>query len=51
MRGGHRIFDADTHVIEPVEPIEAHLTAAGRGRLAAAGDLVQRGPAQAGMSR
>jgi len=51
MRNGYRIFDADTHVIEPVEPIEAHLTAAGRARLAAAGEAVQRGPAKAGMSR
>jgi predicted TIM-barrel fold metal-dependent hydrolase len=51
MRGGLRIFDADTHVIEPAEPIEAHLTAQGRARLAAAGDAVQRGPAKAGMSR
>jgi uncharacterized protein len=51
MRGGLRIFDADTHIIEPVEPIEAYLPAAARARLAAAGDLVQRGPAKAGMSR
>jgi len=51
MRNGYRIFDADTHVIEPVEPIEAHLTAAGRACLAAAGDAIQRGPAKAGMSR
>src|SRR5436309_6799424 len=51
MRGGLRIFDADTHVIEPAEPIEAHLTAQGRARLVAAGDAVQRGPAKAGMSR
>ena len=50
-RAGYRIFDADTHVIEPVEPIEAHLTAAGRACLAAAGDAIQRGPAKAGMSR
>jgi predicted TIM-barrel fold metal-dependent hydrolase len=50
-RAGYRIFDADTHVIEPVEPIEAHLTAAERARLAAAGPLVGRGAAKAGMSR
>ena len=29
-RAGYRIFDADTHVIEPVEPIEAYLSAADR---------------------
>ena len=29
-RNGYRIFDADTHIIEPVEPIEAHLAAADR---------------------
>jgi hypothetical protein len=27
-RAGYRIFDADTHIIEPVEPIEAYLSAA-----------------------
>ena len=36
-RAGHRIFDADTHIIEPVEPIEAYLSAADRARLAALG--------------
>src|SRR5205085_3929377 len=51
MRGGFRIFDADTHIIGPVEPIEAHLPAAARARLAALGPLVGRGPAKAGMSR
>jgi uncharacterized protein len=50
-RGGYRIFDADTHIIEPVEPIEEHLAAADRARLAALGPLVGRGPAKAGMSR
>ena len=50
-RAGYRIFDADTHIIEPVEPIEAYLSAAGRARLAAAGEQVQRAPARAGMSR
>ena len=25
-RNGYRIFDADTHIIEPVEPIEAYLS-------------------------
>src|SRR5438477_5253777 len=50
-RDGIRIFDADTHIIEPVEPIEAYLSAADRARLAALGPLVQRAPAKAGMSR
>ena len=50
-RGGYRIFDADTHIIEPVEPIEEYLSAADRARLAALGPLVGRGPAKAGMSR
>ena len=50
-RGDVRIFDADTHIIEPVEPIEAYLSASGRARLAAAAALVQRAPAKAGMSR
>ena len=50
-RMGYRIFDADTHIIEPVEPIEAHLTAAERGRLAALGPLVERSAGKAGMSR
>src|SRR6266404_2649600 len=50
-RDGYRIFDADTHIIEPVEPIEAYLSAADKARLAALGPLVQRAPAKAGMSR
>ena len=36
-RGGYRIFDADTHIIEPVEPIEEYLSVADRARLAALG--------------
>ena len=50
-RAGYRIFDADTHVIEPAEPIESYLSAADRARLAALGPLVQRAPARGGMSR
>lgn len=50
-RAGYRIFDADTHIIEPVEPIEAYLSAADRARLAACGPAVQRAPAKGGMSR
>ena len=47
-RGGYRIFDADTHIIEPAEPIEAYLSAADRQRLDAAGPLVQRAPVSLG---
>jgi hypothetical protein len=50
-RAGYRIFDADTHIIEPVEPIEAYLSAADHARLAALGPAVQRAPAKGGMSR
>src|SRR5712664_2951479 len=50
-RGGYRIFDADTHIIEPVEPIEEYLAAADRAKLAALAPLVGRAPAKAGMSR
>ena len=50
-RSGYRVFDADTHLIEPVEPIEAYLSEGDRARLAAAGPLVGRAPAKAGMSR
>ena len=49
-RAGYRIFDADTHVIEPVEPVEAYLAAADRAKLALE-PLVRRAPARAGMSR
>jgi uncharacterized protein len=50
-RDGYRIFDADTHIIEPVEPIEQYLAAADLAKLAALGPLVGRAPAKAGMSR
>ena len=50
-RGGYRIFDADTHIIEPVEPIEAHLSAADRAKLAALGPLIERSPMKGGTSR
>jgi hypothetical protein len=50
-RAAYQIFDADTHIIEPAEPIEAYLSAADRARLAALGPSVQRDPAKAGMSR
>src|SRR5262245_65527794 len=50
-RAGYRIFDADTHIIEPAEPIEEYLSTADRAKLAALGPLVERAPAKAGMSR
>ena len=50
-RAGHRIFDADTHIIEPVEPIEAYLAAADRAKLDALGPLIGRVPGKGGMSR
>jgi predicted TIM-barrel fold metal-dependent hydrolase len=50
-RAGYRIFDADTHIIEPTEPVEGYLSAADRAKLAALGPLVQRSPAGGGMLR
>ncbi|MBM3219669.1 MAG: amidohydrolase [Candidatus Rokubacteria bacterium] len=50
-RQGYRIFDADTHIIEPAEPIEEHLAAADRAKLAALGPVIGRAPAKAGMTR
>jgi len=50
-RAGYRIFEADTHIIEPAEPIEAYLTTVNRAKPAALGPLIQRAPAKAGMSR
>ena len=50
-RDGYRVFDADTHIIEPVEPIEEYLPAAARAKLAALGPALKRAPAKAGMSR
>jgi len=50
-RAGYRIFDADTHIIEPVEPIEQYLSAADRATLAALGPLVQRSPTKGGATR
>ena len=46
-RAGYRIFDADTHIIEPSEPIEAHIAAADRAKLAALGPVIGRAPADA----
>ena len=50
-RGGYRIFDADTHIIETAEPIEEYLSVADRARLAALGSLVQKNPGKLGISR
>jgi predicted TIM-barrel fold metal-dependent hydrolase len=50
-RAGYRIFDADTHIIEPPEPIEAYLSSADRARLDALGPMVQRLPGKGGVSR
>src|SRR2546426_9088688 len=50
-RAGYRIFDADTHIIEAAEPIEAYLSAADKARLAALGPLVGRAPGKGGVSR
>src|SRR5712664_4501264 len=50
-RGDYRIFDADTHIIEPAEPVEEYLAAADRAKLAALGPVIGRAPAKAGMSR
>jgi predicted TIM-barrel fold metal-dependent hydrolase len=50
-RAGYRIFDADTHIIEPAEPIEAHLAAPDKAKLAALGPVIGRSPGKAGMTR
>ena len=50
-RDGYRIFDADTHIIEPVGPIEAYLSAADKARLDALGPAVQRMANKGGVAR
>ncbi len=50
-RQGYRIFDADTHIIEPAEPIEDYLSASDQAKLAALGPLVGRPPGRGGISR
>src|SRR4029077_2595743 len=50
-RSGYRIFDADTHIIEAAEPIEAYLSAADQAKLNALGPLVGRAAGKGGMSR
>ena len=50
-RADYRIFDADTHIIEAAEPIEAYLSVADKARLAALGPLIGRAPGKAGVSR
>jgi hypothetical protein len=51
VRAGYRIFDANTHIIEPLEAVEESLTAAHWAKLGAYGLLVQRAPAQAAPAR
>src|SRR5439155_6167206 len=50
-RAGYRIFDADTHIIEAAEPIEAYLSAGEKAKLASLGSLIGRAPGKAGVSR
>src|SRR2546422_11536218 len=50
-RAGYRIFDADTHIIEPAEPIEAYLSTADKARLDALGPVLGRHKAAGGVSR
>ena len=50
-RNGYRIFDADTHIIEPCEPIEAYLSTADHARLTVLGPLLERHAAKGGQSR
>lgn len=50
-RQGYKIFDADTHLYEPVEQIEAYVSEADRAKLDALAPLVQRTRVKAGMSR
>ena len=50
-RNGYRIFDADTHIIEPAEPIETYLSGADRAKLDGLGSLLSRAPAKAGKHR
>src|SRR5438445_12865204 len=50
-RGDYRIFDADTHIIEPAEPVEQYRAAGDRAKLVALGPVIGRAPAKAGMSR
>jgi uncharacterized protein len=50
-RDGYRIFDADTHIIEPAEPIERYLSTSDRAKVAGLGPLLARAPAKAGQTR
>src|SRR5439155_12869195 len=50
-RAGYRIFDADTHIIEAAEPIEAYLSTGEKAKLASLGSLIGRAPGKAGVSR
>jgi hypothetical protein len=50
-RQGYKIFDADTHLYEPVEQVEAYLSVADRAKLDALVLLVTRTQVKPGMSR
>ena len=50
-RDGYHIFDADTHLYEPVEHIEAYLSAADRAKLDALSAVVRRTQIKEGMTR
>ena len=50
-RAGFKIFDADTHLYEPVEQIEAHLSMADRAKLDALEPVVRRVQINEGVSR
>ena len=50
-RAGYRIFDADTHIIEPVEPVEEYLSAADRAKLASLGPVIERSSVRGGTHR
>ncbi|MCZ6876150.1 MAG: amidohydrolase family protein [bacterium] len=50
-RAGYKIFDADTHLYEPVEQIEAYLSAADLAKLDALAPAVRRVQVNDGISR
>ena len=50
-RAGYRIFDADTHIIEPAEAVEEYLAAADKAKLKSLGSFVGYVRGKGGMSR
>ena len=50
-RNGYKIFDTDTHLYEPVEQIEANLSAANLAKLNALDSVVTRSVVRDGISR